>query len=132
MREASLRQRGFSLVIVLAAMLLLAGAFTVLTRTVVGFHQARALEAVRRTARLLADSGVAYVRLHGRTLGDTLVDLHPGAPLELEVSKLLPPNVEGTLRLTLDTEGVAPTCVIQAKAKRRGYAIKETRRVKLN
>lgn len=122
------RRRGFLLVLVMAIMLFLVGVFAMLTHITIAYHQDHRLDRVHRTARLVAESAVAYVQAKApewRTAP-------PADAVDLDVTGLLSPNMTGSAALTFESADGGPVCHVRAHVEHHRFAVTERREVVLD
>lgn len=120
-------RRAVVLVGVLAVMALLVGVMAVLARSTIDLHEFRRSAALERTARLLAESGVAYALAHEEQWRAAT----PATVVRPDVGAIVPPRIAGKLEITVSRTDAGLTCQVMARVERKGAVITERRSVAL-
>jgi hypothetical protein len=104
----SAHRRGVIMIVVVLVMAVVGGMTAVLAACGSQRYQDRQIARLRMVARSITDSGAAYARAHR----DTWAGEPPANPILLDVTGLLPPQMDGTATLEVVTVGGRRVCRI--------------------
>ncbi|GMV97272.1 MAG: hypothetical protein HRF43_16585 [Phycisphaerae bacterium] len=106
-------RRGHLLVLVLVLVVMVGGLLTLLATCSTQMHRDRQADQTRLLARAMTASAAGYARAH---LAEWAAN-PPDKPVELDVSGLLPPNVEGSAVIDFPIQDGRRFCRVTARTQ---------------
>lgn len=106
-------RHGHLLVLVLVLVVMVGGLLTLLATYSMQMHRDRQADRTRLLARAMTASAAGYARAH---LAEWTAD-PPDKPVELDVSGMLPPNVEGSAIIDFPTHDGRRLCRVTARTQ---------------
>lgn len=128
MRGNGCARRGFTLILVLTIIVLVAGMLSVLAAGAAGLYRDRQGQLVEQVSRAVADSAAAYARRHIPAWAEN----PPERDIQLDIEPLLPEGMTGTCVLSFPTVDEQRLCRITAHVVQHAYGALETLDLSLN